>query len=67
MKQEDLEVKLSQRVRGIKRDKKNRFQLITLVMGYGGIKGVAIGANRNSSVNCVFRATLSSRDYATLN
>jgi len=41
MQQEDREIKLSQRVRGIKRDKKNRFQLITLVMTTGGIGAIA--------------------------
>jgi hypothetical protein len=41
MQQEDREFKLSQRVLGIKRDKKNRFQLITLVMTSGGIGAIA--------------------------
>jgi hypothetical protein len=41
MQQEDREFKLSQQVCGIKRDKKDRFRLITQVMTCGGIKAVA--------------------------
>ena len=67
MKQEDREVKFSQRVRGIKRDKKNRFRLITPLMGISRMKAVAIRASRNPSEIHAFRATLFSRDYATLN
>jgi hypothetical protein len=67
MKQEDREVKFSQRVRGIKRDKKNRFRLITPLMARGRIKAFAVWVFRKSSVIRGFRATLVSRDYATLN
>jgi len=67
MKQEDREVKFSQRVLGIKRDKKNRCRIIMQVMGLHRINAVAIRANRKSWVICAFRATLFSRDYATLN
>ena len=67
MQQEDRELKFSQRVRGIKRDKKNRSLLIMQVMALIGNKAITICANRNSSVIRAFRATLFSRDYATLN
>jgi hypothetical protein len=39
--QEDREFNVSQRVRGIKSDKKNRFQLIAQVMAASEIRAVA--------------------------
>jgi len=52
-KREDREINVAQRVRGIKSDKKNRFELIVLVMTGGEIKAIARRSEPPDGPECV--------------